>query len=65
MANFKNTTQLEKYQLQALTDAVRNYVQMVEKLPEGSRLRKVKLEFTGARFKPTDIQVRFVRSKVE
>ena len=64
MAKFKHTTQLEKYQLQVLTDAVRNYVRMVE-LPEGSRHKKCVLTFVGERFRAESIQVSFVQSKKE
>lgn len=64
MVAFKNNTPLQKYQLQVLTDCVRNYVRMVE-LPDGCRLRKVNLEFTGDRLKPSDIQVKFVRIRKE
>lgn len=64
MAAFKNNTPMQKYQLQVLIECVRNYVRMVE-LPEGCRLRKVCLEFTGDRLKPTDIKVKFVRIRKE
>lgn len=62
MADFKHTTNLEKYQLQVLTDAVRNYVKMIE-LPDGCRHRKCVLVFTGDRFQPKDIQVKFIKIK--
>lgn len=62
MAEFKNNTPLEKHQLQTLTDAVRDYVQMIE-LPEGCRHRKCVLVFTGDRFRAIDIQVKFVRQR--
>ena len=61
MADFKHTSTLEKYQLQILTEAVKNYIKMIE-LPEGCRHRKCVLVFTGDRFKATDIQVKFVKS---
>jgi hypothetical protein len=64
MADFKHTTPLEKYQLQVLTDAVRNYMKMVE-LPEGSRHKKSVLTFIGDRFRADSIQVSFVRTKKE
>ena len=64
MVAFKNNTHLQKYQLQVLTDCVRNYVKMVE-LPDGCRLRKVYLEFTGDRYKPTNIQVKYVKIRKE
>lgn len=62
MSKFKHQTPLQKYQLQVLTDSVRNYVKMIE-LPDGCRHRKCVLVFTGDRFRATDIQVRFVRIK--
>lgn len=64
MADFKNKTPLEKYQLQVLTDSVRNYVKMIE-LPNESRHRKTTLTFVGDRFRAVDIQVRFVRNRKE
>ena len=64
MADFKNRTPLEKYQLQVLTDSVRNYVKMIE-LPNESRHRKTILTFVGDRFRAVDIQVRFVRNRKE
>lgn len=62
MAEFKNTTALQKYQLQILTEAVRTYVKLIE-LPSGCRHRKCVLTFTGDRFKATDIKINFVRPK--
>ena len=62
MAKLKHTTPLQKYQLQVLTDAVRNYVKMIE-LPDGCRHRKTTLVFVGDRFKAADIQVRYVKTK--
>lgn len=64
MAEFKHSTQLEKHQLQVLTDAVRDYVKMIE-LPDGCRHRKTTLLFVGDRFKAKDIQVRFVSKKMK
>jgi len=60
MAEFKRTTPLEKYKLQVLTDAVREYIKVIE-LPDGVRHRKCVLTFTGDRFHPVDIKVTFVR----
>lgn len=60
MAEFKHTTELEKYKLQALTDAVRDYITLIE-LPCGARHRRCILTFTGDSFRPVDIKVNFVR----
>ena len=59
MGEYKNTTTLEKYKLQVLTDAVRDYVKLIE-LPHGARHRRCVLTFKGTRFCPVDIQVHFV-----
>ena len=60
MAEFKHTTELEKYKLQVLTDAVRDYITLIE-LPDGARHRRCVLTFSGSRFRPTNIEVHFVR----
>lgn len=62
MTAFKRKTPLQKERLQVLTDAVREYLKVIE-LPFGSRHRKTTLIFTGDRFQPVDIQCRFVWPK--
>jgi hypothetical protein len=59
MAEFKHTTELERYKLQVLTDAVRDYIRLIE-LPCGARHRRCILTFTGDRLRPVDIKVNFV-----
>ena len=59
MAEFKHNTPLQKYKLQVLTDAVRDYIRLIE-VPDGKRHKKCVLTFTGSRFRPVDIQVYFV-----
>lgn len=59
MAAFKRETELQRIALQNLTDAVRLYLQLVEK-PTGGRHRKTTMTFVGDRYKPTDILCRFV-----
>lgn len=62
MAEFKRETALQKERLQVLVDAVREYLEVVEK-PIGGRHRKTTLTFTGDRYKPVDIACRFVTPK--
>lgn len=63
MAEFKRDTPLQRERLQVLTDAVREYLQVVE-IPFGSsRHRKTTLTFTGDRFKPTSIECRYITPK--
>ena len=59
MAEFKRETLLQKERLQVLTEAVREYLQVIE-IPYGSRHRRTTLTFVGDRFKPVDIKCRFV-----
>lgn len=56
---FSRETELEKYQLDKLTQAVREYVETICK-PLNSRHRKTIMVFTGDRYKPVDIITRFV-----
>lgn len=59
---FKRDTALQKMMLQKLIDAVREYLEVVEK-PEGGRHRKTTFCFVGDRYKPLTIQTRFVVPK--
>ena len=62
MAEFKRRTPLQRERLQVLTDAVKEYLKVIE-LPLGSRHRKTTLTFTGDRFRPLDIQCGFIYPK--
>lgn len=62
MAEFKRDTPLQRERLQVLTDAVKEYLKVVE-IPIGSRHRKTTLTFTGDRFKPTSIECRYITPK--
>lgn len=64
MADFKRDTKLQRERLQVLTDAIREYLQVVE-IPYGSRHRKTTLTFVGDRFRPTDIVCRYVTPKIK
>ena len=64
MAEFKHNTPLQKYKLQVLTDAVRDYIRLIE-LPHGARHKRCVLTFTGDRFHPVDIRVHFIRKSNE
>lgn len=64
MADFKRDTKLQREQLQVLTDAIREYLQVVE-IPYGSRHRKTTLTFVGDRFKPNDIVCRYITPKIK
>lgn len=59
MANFKNETELQKLMLVKLTNAVREYLEVVEK-PTGGRHRKTTFVFVGDRYRPTDIVCRYI-----
>ena len=59
---FLRETELEKYMLNKLTEAVREYVETVYK-PIDSRHRKTVMVFTGDRYRPIDIITRFVNIK--
>ena len=59
---FLRETELEKYMLNKLTEAVREYVETVYK-PKDSRHRKTVMVFTGDRYRPIDIIARFVNVK--
>lgn len=59
---FLRETELEKYMLNKLTEAVREYVETVYK-PKDSRRRKTVMVFTGDRYRPIDIITRFVNVK--
>lgn len=62
MAEFKRATALQKDRLQVLIEAVREYLEVVEK-PTGGRHRRTTLVFCGDRYKPVSIQTRFVVPK--
>jgi len=62
MADFKRDTPLQRERLQVLTDAVKEYLKVVE-IPIGGRHRKTTLTFTGDRFKPTSIECRYITPK--
>ncbi len=62
MAEFKTQTNLQRLMLQKLTDAVREYLEVIEK-PTGSRHRKSILTFVGDRYKPVEISCRFIVQK--
>ena len=62
MEEFKRQTELQRYMLQRLTEAVKEYLEIVEK-PSGSRHRKTTLIFCGDRYKPVGIKTRFVVPK--
>ncbi len=57
--NFRRITDFDKWQLQQLTEAVRKYLEEIEK-PIGGRHRKTTLVFTGDRYRPVDIVSRWV-----
>ena len=59
---FLRETELEKYMLNKLTEAVREYVETVYK-PIDRRHRKTVMVFTGDRYRPIDIITRFVNIK--
>lgn len=59
MTGFKNETHLQKYELNKLTEAVAEYLRMIE-LPKGSRHRKTLMVFRGDRFRPSEIKVGYV-----
>ncbi|MCR4582239.1 MAG: hypothetical protein K5764_01605 [Prevotella sp.] len=63
MAEFKRETALQKVMLQRLTDAVKEYLEVVEKPTGAARHRKTTITFVGDRYKPTDIVCRFVTPK--
>ena len=62
MAEFKRKTALQKDRLQVLTEAVKDYLQVIE-IPYGSRHRKTTLTLSGDRFRPVDIVCRYVTPK--
>lgn len=62
MAEFKRMTALQKERLQVLTEAVKDYLEVVER-PVGGRHRKSVLVFRGDRYRPADIVSRFVVPK--
>ena len=59
---FKYCTQLQKEMLTRLTNAVREYLEVVEK-PQGGRHRRTTLIFVGDRYKVEAINSRFVVPK--
>ena len=59
---FQRDTEFEKLMLDRLNQAVREYVEAVYK-PLNSRHRKTDMDFTGDRYKPVDINTRFVNIK--
>ena len=59
---FKRQTELQKYMLQKLTDAVREYLEAIEK-PQGGRHKKTTFCFIGDRYRPETIQTKFVITK--
>lgn len=59
MARFKRNTPLQRERLQVLIDAVRDYLKVVE-IPRGSRHRHTTLTFRGDRFRPSDIECRYI-----
>ncbi len=59
MAEFRRATALQKNRLQVLTEAVKDYLEVIEK-PAGGRHRKTTLTFIGDRYKPADITSKFV-----
>lgn len=62
MDDFKRVTPLQKVALDKLTDAVREYLRMVE-IPKGCRHRKTTFVFIGDRFKPVGIDSHYVKPK--
>lgn len=62
MGSFKRNTQLQKMALDKLTEAVREYLKVIE-IPEGARHRKTTFVFVGDRYKPVEIDCHFVRPK--
>lgn len=62
MEEFKRETPLQKIALEKLTDAVREYLKVVE-IPIGSRHRKTTFVFVGDRFKPVGIDCHIVKPK--
>lgn len=64
MDNFKRDTPLQKMALGRLTDAVKEYLKLVE-IPKGSRHRKTTLVFIGDRFKPDGIDCHYVKPKID
>lgn len=62
MALFKRETPLQKERLQVLTEAIKDYLQVIE-IPYGGRHRKTTLVFSGDRYKPVDIVCRYVTPK--
>lgn len=62
MAEFKRATALQKDRLQVLTEAIKDYLEVIEK-PTGGRHRKTTLTFVGDRYRPVAIQTRFVVPK--
>ena len=59
---FKKETPLQRAMVNKLTDAVREYLEVVEK-PTGGRHRKTTLTFVGDRYRPAVIHTRFVVPK--
>ena len=62
MEDFKRETLLQKLALEKLTDAVREYLKVVE-IPTGGRHRKTTFVFVGDRFKPVGIDCHIVKPK--
>ena len=62
MAVFKRETPLQKERLQVLTEAIKDYLQVIE-IPYGSRHRKTTLVFSGDRYRPISIECRYVTPK--
>jgi len=64
MEEFKRDTELERLMLQRLTDAVRLYLEIVEK-PNGARHRHTVMLFVGDRYRPKSIDAKFTIPKTK
>ena len=62
MAEFKRETPLQKERLQVLTEAIKDYLQVIE-MPYGARHRKTTLIISGDRYRPISIECRYVTPK--
>ena len=59
---FKRDTPLQREMLQRLTEAVREYLEVIEK-PQGGRHRKTIISFIGDRYRPETINTKFIIPK--
>ncbi len=57
----ERATPLQRYQLERLTECIRDYMRAT--MPEGARHRKTTILVIGDRFKIDDVSTRFVTPK--